>query len=338
MEKPSLAKEIGETRRVCTERSGPKGPHPWWKAGLRYFPYSLYLKDRFGERVQRVSVDGRFTCPNVDGTVAKGGCTFCDNRSFSPSRRLGLRGDISAQIDEGIRKVARRYGCRKFIAYFQPGTNTYAPADRLRELYEAALAQPQIVGLAVSTRPDCVEPPALDLLSDLAQRTYISVEYGLQTIHHRTLDWMNRGHDYDAFLDAVARSRGRGFEMSAHVILGLPGESSENMLDTARELARLDLDGVKIHNLYVVKNTVLAEQLSRGEVRLMERNEFVQTTVDFLELLPPRMRIERIGGEAPPDSFIAPTWSLDKARLLAAVREELDRRDSWQGKRYEKKS
>lgn len=334
MKDPALTEQIVENGSPIPEPRAPVGVHAWRDAGLRYFPHSVYLRARFGERVHRVSVDGRFTCPNVDGTVAKGGCTFCDNRSFSPSRRLGSRMDVAAQIDEGIRRVARRYDCRKFIAYFQPGTNTYAPAPRLRELYESALAHTQIVGLAVSTRPDCVDTSAIDLLSELAERTYVSVEYGLQTIHNRTLDWMNRGHHYDAFLDAAERSRNRGFEISAHVILGLPGETRDDMLETARELARLDLDGVKIHNLYVVKNTELAEQLARGEVRLMERDEFVQTTVDFLELLPPAMRIERIGGEAPPDSFVAPAWSLDKPGLLQAVRDELEKRDSWQGRRY----
>jgi hypothetical protein len=307
---------------------------PWRAAGLRYFSYNLYLRTRFGERVQRVSLDGKFTCPNVDGTVATGGCNFCDNRSFSPSRRLAPRLDIAGQIEEGIRRLGRRYACRKFIAYFQPATNTYAPVDHLRELYQQALLHPQIVGLAISTRPDCVEPPILDLLSEIASGAYVSVEYGLQSIHDRTLDWMNRGHHYDAFLSAVARSQGRGFDIAAHVILGLPGESRDDMLATAREIARLQIDGVKIHNLYAVKNTALADQVQCGDVRLMDRAEFVQTVVDFMELLPPTTRIERIGGEALPTSFIGPAWSLDKAALLQAVREEFELRDSWQGKRW----
>jgi radical SAM protein (TIGR01212 family) len=307
---------------------------PWRATGLRHFSYNLYLRNRFGERVQRVSVDGKFTCPNVDGTVATGGCNFCDNRSFSPSRRLAPQLDISGQIEEGVRRLAHRYDCRKFIAYFQPGTNTYAPVDRLRALYRQALSHPQVVGLAVSTRPDCAEPAILDLFSEIAALTYVSVEYGLQTIHDRTLDWMNRGHHYDAFLDAVSRSRGRGFEIAAHVILGLPGESRDDMLATAREIARLPIDGVKLHNLYAVKNTALADLVQRSEVRLMERDEFVGTLVDFVELLPPTTRIERIGGDAPSDSFIGPAWSLDKPGLLRAVREEFERRDSWQGKHW----
>src|SRR3990172_11351392 len=191
-----------------------------WKAvGLRYYSYNRFLRHAFGGRVQKVSIDAHFTCPNVDGTVATGGCTFCDNRSFSPSRRLP-RQAIREQIDEGIRDLRRRYrGVERFIAYFQPAPKTYAPVERLRGVYEQAISHPAVVGMAVGTRPDCVANDVLDLLSEFGERTYLSVEYGLQTIHNRTLDWMNRGHHYDAFLDAMARSRGRPFEICAHVIL-----------------------------------------------------------------------------------------------------------------------
>jgi radical SAM protein (TIGR01212 family) len=171
-------------------------------------------------------------------------------------------------------------------------------------------------------------------LSELAGRTYVSVEYGLQTIHNRSLDWMNRGHHHDAFLDAVARSRGRGFEMCAHVMLGLPGETREDMLATAREVARLKLDAVKIHNLYVVRGTPLEEQYAAGQVRLLEREEYVETVIDFLELLPPECIVERISGEAPPDYFVAPSWCLNKPAILRAIDQEFTRRDSWQGKRH----
>jgi uncharacterized protein len=307
-------------------------PTDWRAAGLRYYHYNYYLRRKFGGRVQKVSIDAGFTCPNVDGTVATGGCTFCDNRSFSPSRRLPRQG-VLGQIDEGIRRLKWRYEVDRFLAYFQPATNTYAPVERLRPLYEEAISHPRVVGLAIGTRPDCVPDDVLDLLSEIAGRTYLSVEYGLQTIHDRSLDWMNRGHHYDAFLDALERSRGRGFEICAHVILGLPGESHEDMLTTARELARLRIDAVKIHNLYAVKNTPLADQVARGEVTLLGRDEYVGTLVDFIELLPPSTIIERISGEAPPQYFIGPAWSLDKPAIRAAVDAEFARRDTWQGKR-----
>jgi radical SAM protein (TIGR01212 family) len=316
------------------KRRGDDTPPSWRGSGLRYYAYNYYLRQRFGRRVQKVSIDAGFTCPNVDGSVARGGCTFCDNRSFSPSRRSPRMSprDVLGQIAEGIRRLKWRYDVDRFIAYFQPATNTYAPVEELRPLFEAAIGHPDVVGLAIGTRPDCVPDDVLELLEDLASRTYLSVEYGLQTIHDRSLDWMNRGHHYDAFLDAIERSRGRGFEICAHVILGLPGESHEDMLATGREVARLRLDSVKIHNLYAVHDTPLAEQVARGEVRLMERDEYIDVLVDFLELLPPEMIVERVSGDAPPDYFIGPAWCLDKPALRAALDTELKRRDTWQGK------
>jgi radical SAM superfamily enzyme len=332
----------------------------WHEAGLRYFACNFALRQRFGRRVQKVSIDAGFTCPNVDGTVATGGCTFCDNRSFSPSRRLPRAG-IRGQIDQSIARMRLRYrNCRDFLAYFQPATNTYAPLERLRTVFEEALAHPQVVGLVIGTRPDCVPNDVLDFLQELAARprsllagvcdpaaslkeagyseagdsTYVSVEFGMQTMHDCSLDWMNRGHHHDAMIDAVARSRGRGFEIGAHVILGLPGESHDDMMATARELGSLGVDAVKIHNLYCVKNTPLADQVARGEVRLMERAEYVRTVVDFIELLPPTMIVDRISGDAPPDYFIGPTWCLDKPAVKAAILDEFKRRGTFQGRGY----
>jgi radical SAM superfamily enzyme len=295
----------------------------------------------------------------VDGTVTTGGCTFCDNRSFSPSRRLPRAG-IRGQIDQSIARMRMRYRkCSHFLAYFQPATNTYAPVDKLRRVYEEALSHPQVVGLVIGTRPDCVPDDVLDLLEELAKsglapsrrdvesehnvdssvpvpfsRTtgvYVSVEYGMQTMHDRSLDWMNRGHHHDAMLDAVERSRGRGFEIGAHAILGLPGETRDDMMATARELGRLGVDAVKIHNLYCVKNTPLADQVESGEVRLMERAEYVRTLVDFIELLPPTVVVDRISGDAPPDYFVGPPWCLDKPAIRMAVLAEFARRGTRQG-------
>lgn len=278
-------------------------------------------------------MDAGFTCPNVDGTVAIGGCCFCDNRSFSPSRRLtGMA--IGQQIAEGIRRIQTRYDCRHFLAYFQPATNTYAPVDTLRSLYGQALSHPQIVGIAIGTRADCVPDEVLDLLAQLQSQTHLSLELGLQSIHDRSLEWMNRGHDYGAFLDAVQRSRARGLEICAHVILGLPGESHDDMLATAREMARLRIHAVKIHNLYAVRNTPLAEQVARGEVRLIDREEYVETLIDVLEVLPPEMVVERVSGDAPPQFLVGPDWCADKQAVLASLQAALTRRDTWQGKHY----
>lgn len=316
-----------------TQTIGPEPIPGWRQAGNRYHSYSYYLKRRFGHRVQKVSIDAGFSCPNVDGSVAKGGCTFCDNRSFSPSRRV-RRQAVLDQISDGISRLKRRYKCNHFLAYFQPATNTYAPVDELRPLYEAALRHEKVIGMAIGTRPDCVPDDVLDLLEEIAEGTYLSVEYGIQTIHDRSLIWMNRGHLYDVFPDAIERSRERGFEICAHVILGLPGESHADMMATAHEMARLRLDAIKIHNLYAVKNTPLADQVASGEVVLMERDDYIKTLVDFIEVLPPTTIIERVSGEAPGDYFIGPTWCLDKPNVLATIKEEFARRDTWQGKHY----
>jgi radical SAM protein (TIGR01212 family) len=293
---------------------------------------SSYLRERFGVRVRSVTIDAGFTCPNVDGTVTTGGCVYCDNRSFSPNRRLP-RATVTAQVERGIAILTNRYGAERFIAYFQAGTNTHAPVEKLHRLYDEALAHPLIVGLAIGTRPDSVADEVLDLLQEYARARPVWLELGLQTIHDRSLDWMNRGHHFDAFLDAVHRCQGRGLELCAHVILGLPGESRDDMLATADALARLAVEGVKIHNLYVVKNTPLEEQYRRGEARIMERDEYVQIICDFLERLPEDRVIHRLSGDAPPDYLVAPAWCLDKPALLRAIDEELARRNGWQGKK-----
>ncbi len=306
----------------------------WRRHGLRYFSYNHFLRRVFGGRVQKVSIDAGMTCPNVDGTVALGGCVFCDNRSFSPSRRIP-RVDIRSQLDEGIRRLKWRYEVDQFLAYFQPATNTYAPVPSLRLLFERAISHPQVVGLVIGTRPDCAGNDVLDLLEELATRTYVSVEYGLQTMHDRSLDWMNRGHHHDASRDAIARSRNRGFEICVHIMLGLPGETRDDMLATAREVAGLGVDAVKLHNLYVVKNTPLAEQYAAGEIELQSLEEYVATVVDFLELLPPEVVVERITGEAPPEFLLGPPWCLDKVAIRNAVDAEFGRRNSFQGDRYQ---
>jgi hypothetical protein len=306
---------------------------------LPYYTYKFFLQERFGRRVQRVSVDAGFTCPNVDGSVAWGGCVFCNNASFSPSRRptepTAGRRTITQQLDAGIHRLQQRYrDCQHFLAYFQPATNTYAPVAALRALYEEALAHPQVMGLAIGTRPDCVAEDVLELLAELARRNYVSVEYGMQTMHDRSLDWMNRGHDHAATVDAVARSRGRGFEIGVHVIVGLPGETRADMCATAREIARLEVGAVKLHNLYVVHRTPLAEQVARGEVPLLERAEYVQCVVDVLERLPPTTVIQRLGGEAPGPYVLGPAWCLEKAGLRQAIDRELAERGSYQGRHW----
>jgi radical SAM protein (TIGR01212 family) len=298
----------------------------------RYRPFSAFLRERFGGRVHRIALDGGFTCPNVDGTVTTGGCVFCDNDSFSPNRRIRLK-DIAAQVARGIAIVGKRYSVERFLAYFQAGTNTHARLDKLRRLYDQALVDPRVIGLAIATRPDSLPEPILDLLSEYQQRIWVGLEIGLQSMHDRSLTWMNRGHDSASFVDAVQRCQGRGFDLCAHVILGLPGESPGDMLATADYLAALPLDGVKIHNLHVVKDTPLEKMHARGEVRMLERREYVELVCDFLERLPANFVIHRLTGDAPPEHLVAPQWCLAKAELLAEMSAELVRRESWQGKK-----
>jgi radical SAM protein (TIGR01212 family) len=278
-----------------------------------------------------VTIDAGFTCPNVDGTVTTGGCVFCDNRSFSPNRRLP-RSTVRAQVERGVALLGQRYDADRFLAYFQAATNTHAPVERLRCSYDEALDHPQVVGLAIGTRPDSVPNAVLDLLQEYARDRYVCLELGLQSIHDRSLDWMNRGHHYDAFLDAVERCQGRGLDLCIHVILGIPGETRADMMATANALAGLAVHGVKIHNLHVVRNTPLEEMYQRGDVRMLERDEYVSIVCDFLERLPSTMVVHRLNGDAPPDYLVAPEWCAEKPALLHAIQTELSRRESWQGK------
>jgi uncharacterized protein len=306
---------------------------PGFTHNRRYYPFSRFLKERFGGKVYRVTVDGGFTCPNVDGTAAVGGCVFCDNRSFSPNRRLPRIG-VRDQVERGIRLLDSRYGAKEYLAYFQAATNTYAAPAKLKRLYDEALENPRVVGLAIGTRPDCLPEEVLALLERYARDRYVCLEIGLQSIHDRSLAWMNRGHDYACFLDAVRRSQNRNLDVCVHVILGLPGESREDMLATADVLASLPIQGAKIHNLHVVKDTPLEKQHAEGTARMLERDEYVALVADFLERLPANCVIHRLTGDAPPDYLVAPLWCLDKAGLLNEIQGELARRESWQGKHF----
>lgn len=307
----------------------------WQREELPFNAFGASLRRRFGGRVQRVSVDAGFTCPNVDGAVAKGGCNFCDNRSFSPSRRVRLK-RVGDQLQSGIESVRRRYGkVRGFLAYFQPATNTYAPVDQLEEVYRMALDwDDDIVGLAIGTRPDCVPDSVLALAESLAADHYVSLEYGMQTMHQPGLDWMNRAHTHDHLINAIDRSRNRGFECCVHIILGIPGETHDMMMETADEVARLGFDAIKLHNLYAVQGTPLGEEVAAGTVHMMERNDYVTTLVDFLERIPPTTVVERISGDAPPSYLIAPKWCLEKSSLKIQIESEFKTRGTQQGSRY----
>ncbi|OUT60136.1 Oxygen-independent coproporphyrinogen-III oxidase 1 [Stieleria bergensis] len=309
---------------------------PWQQEGLLYNTFGRALRRRFGGRVQRVSVDAGFTCPNVDGALTRGGCNFCDNRSFSPSRRVRLK-RVSEQLASGIQSVRRRYRTVSgFIAYFQPATNTYAPVDQLEEIYQLAFNQdPAIVGLAIGTRPDCMPESVIELAAKLAQQHYVSVEFGMQTMHQPGLDWMNRAHSHDDLINSIDRSRDRGFETCVHIILGIPGETHQHMMQTALEVAKLGPDAIKLHNLYAVQDTPLGQEVLDGTVHMMERQDYINTVVDFLERIAPETIVERISGDAPPQYLIEPKWCLEKSALKLQIEAEFRRRGTRQGSLYQ---
>jgi radical SAM protein (TIGR01212 family) len=297
----------------------------------RYKNFTTHLRQTFGCRVHNVSIDAGFTCPNRDGSVAVGGCIYCNNASFSPGNK---RRSVTEQLEQGKQFLRRRYGATKFIAYFQAYTNTYRDIEQLQSLYDEALACEDIVGLSIGTRPDCVADDVLDFLANYASRTYLWLELGLESGHDQTLALLNRGHTVDAFDDAVSRAQLRNLRLCAHIILGLPGETVEDMRETIQHLADLRLDAVKLHHLHVVRHTVLEKMYQRGEVPLLSLDEYAALVVDRLEYLPPEMIIMRLMGDAPRAMLVAPTWSQNKQAALQCIEHELQCRDTYQGKRY----
>ncbi len=302
----------------------------------RYRDYNSYLREIFGERVQKISLDAGLNCPNRDGTISGKGCIYCDNRGSGSGAMINRGLSIDEQIMESRKRMERRYGAKKYIAYFQSFTNTYAPVPRLRQLYDQALNYPDMVGLSVATRPDCVNREILGLLSSYQKDYLVWIEYGLQSAHDITLSRINRGHDVTCFEESVRMAKDYGLKVCAHIILGLPGETREMMLQTALFLAGLPVDGVKIHLLYIVKDTPLAALYEKGEYRCLGRDEYIVLVVDVLELLPPDMVIQRLTGDPIGIELVAPLWAKDKSENLKLIRERLEERDTWQGRLYQK--
>lgn len=296
----------------------------------RYNAFSDELKRLFGCRVQRISVDAGFSCPNRDGALDSEGCIFCGGHG-SGSHGITRTLTVADQIEDGKEIMRRKYKARRFLAYLQAFSNTHAPLDFLGRLYAEALSVPDVAGLIIATRPDCLSEGVLDLLSEVNRETYLWLELGLQSMHDRTLLRINRRHDHACSVDAIQRSNDRGLRVCAHAILGLPGETREEMLAMAGELNRLGVAGVKLHLLHVMKGTRLAEMYARGEVLLLERDEYAGLVCDFLELLDPRILIHRLTGDGGHDNLVAPLWSLKKFEVLNLIDAELERRGTRQG-------
>lgn len=283
--------------------------------------------------MQKVSVNAGFTCPNRDGTMGFAGCTYCNNVSFVPPYcQPGM--SIADQVKAGVEYLSRRYNAGKFIAYFQAYSNTYAPLAHLKNLYEQALSHPRVIGLSIGARTDCVDKEKIAYLQELARDYYVSIEYGAESIYDHTLERLNRQHTFRDWVEAVEMTAGRGISIAAHLILGLPGESIEQMLHSAEVISRYPIDSLKIHHLHVVKKTILAAQYQKEPFPLFGYREYLDVVVEFLQRLRPDIRIQRLAGETHPRHLIGPHWGLRVATILKDIETELEKRDAWQGKLY----
>ncbi|MDR1675788.1 MAG: TIGR01212 family radical SAM protein [Tannerella sp.] len=301
-----------------------------------YYEFSDFLKERFSFKVQKISVNAGFTCPNRDGVKGTGGCTYCNNATFNPGYCSTAGEGISAQLEKGIRFFARKYPVMKYIAYFQAYTNTYASLATLRQKYEEALAFPGVVGLILGTRPDCMPDVLLDYLSELAEKTFVFIEYGLESTSDRTLQRIHRGHTWQDSVEAVRRTHERGILVGAHLILGLPGEDRELLLRQAGLISALPLTAVKLHQLQIIRHTVMEKEFREypERFRLYGVEDYADLVVDFLERLRPDIAVDRFISQSPRELLIAPDWGLKNYEFTAFVNKRFAFRQTWQGKQF----
>lgn len=299
----------------------------------RYRDFKAYLIERYGAVVFKLPIDAGFTCPNRDGTLGRGGCIYCDGRG-SRLRQAGKIPGVGEQIRSGMEYYRKRRKARLFIPYFQTFTNTFAPVTKLKPLYDEALSFPEAVGMSVGTRPDCFPDEVADLLASYTPGKDVWVEFGLQSIHQKTLQLINRCHSPAIFAKAVNKAHSVGLLVCAHVILGLPGEDREDMMETARALSSLPISGIKIHLLLVLAGTKLADMYEKGLVTSPSMEEYASWVADFLELLPPEVVIQRLTADGYRDILMAPGWAVNKMKVLEAIDKEMERRKSRQGMLY----
>ena len=297
----------------------------------KYNQFSRHLESVFGQKVYKITLDAGFSCPNRDGTISYGGCIFCDESgSFSQCHDNLL--PIEKQLETGIIRQRKRFKANKFISYFQAFSNTYASVEHLKTIYDSALSHEDIAGMSIGTRPDCVDEEKIDLISSYTDKYYVWIEYGLQSIHDRTLKLINRGHTYQDFVKAVELTQNKGINICTHVIIGLPGETREDLLMTAKAISDLGINGVKIHAYCALKGTKLAQMYENGEFAPLAEDEYVNLICDFLEVLPPETTIHRLAGNGLLDLLVAPRWLDGKFRVLTHIDNELEKRNSYQGK------
>lgn len=300
----------------------------------RYNDYSSFIKARFSERVQKVSLNTGFTCPNRDGTKGVGGCTYCNNNTFSPDYCKPGK-SITQQLDEGIEFFAKKYKTQQYLAYFQAYTNTYADIDLVKELYEEAISHPKVIGLVIGTRPDCINKDLIDFLSELSNKYYISLEFGVESTLNRTLNIINRCHSFEETVMAYELSKNKGLHLGAHLIIGLPGESIEDILNHAIEISKLPINSLKLHQLQVVKHTMMAIQLKQNPelFSLFSLEEYIDLITDFIGLLRPDIIIERFISQSPKNLLIAPKWNgLKNFEIVNKIDKKLVEKNIWQGK------
>ena len=301
----------------------------------RYNDFPAFFKGLFHERVQKLSIDGGFSCPNRDGSKGTGGCTFCNNRSFNPDYCRPTV-CVARQIEEGKRFFARKYAGQKYLAYFQAYSNTYACLDELRKKYEEALACPDVAGLVIGTRPDTVDSEILEYIGELARKYYICIEYGVESANDAVLDRINRGHSFKDAERAIKMTAGRGIHIGAHLIFGLPGESRQSMLAGAVRLSELPIDVLKLHQLQIIRNTAMADEYlsNPSAFRLYTLDEYLDFVVDVIEYIRPEIYLERFVNQAPEEYLIAPRWGIKNFEFAAKLDKRLRERDGWQGKKY----
>lgn len=298
----------------------------------RYNQYSAHLKQKFGAKVYKITIDAGFSCPNRDGTLSNCGCIFCDDGgSFSQAHSNLL--SIEEQVLAGVEKLSARFKAQKFMSYFQAFSNTYKPVRELEKIYGASLNHPDIVGLSIGTRPDCVDDEKLCLISGYTKDYYTWVEYGLQSCHDKTLSWINRGHDYDCFLRAYEKTKSYGINICVHLILGL-NETYDEMMETVQKVARLEPEGVKIHMLCALEGTKISDLYNRGDLEFMSEEDYINLCCDYLECLPQSTTIHRLAGNGLKKNLVAPRWLGKKLDALNKIDRELERRDSFQGLRF----
>jgi uncharacterized protein len=304
-----------------------------WGHSKRFNDFSNHFRKLFDERVQKVSVNAGFTCPNRDGTKGLGGCSYCNNMTFQPSY-CNIDNSVANQLQKGILFFGKKYSSMKFLAYFQSYTNTYAPVNILTKLYEEALKTPKIVGLVVATRPDCLEDELLDYFQKLSESFYVMVELGIESCENKTLQLINRGHTFEDSAKAIERLAQRGIHNCAHMILGLPGENRETILKQAQIISELPVENLKLHQLQIHKGTLMATQFEHnpGNFHHYTVEEFVELIVDYIELLRPSIIIERFVSESPAGLLISPNWGIKNHEFVAKVEKRLMERDTWQGK------